>query len=758
MHENILKYDHPARNFNEALPIGNGSLGAMVWGQYPTEKLTLNQDTLWSGEPHCYVRKGAYDAYAEAVRATDRGDIPAAEKAIEEGFVGPFTASYLPMGTLYFDLDPSGAGDYCRKLDMANGIALSSCSGIALEHLASFDHRCIASHLSFSKASAVRIRLESQLKCEIVATEDRILLRGECPASVKENCLPSYNGRGIRFATVVMICTDGVVLAEGGTLAVQNAHYADVFLTCETSYIDHRNISGSNYEALALAEAKACITLGYHAIKQDQAAYYRKHYGAVELCIEEHTSLADTESRLLAKSKDLGLVEALFNFGRYLTIASSAKGSQATNLQGIWNEALCAIWKSNYTVNINTEMNYWQTLMCGLPDFHLPVVELVKKIADTGSVTAKEFYHAGGFVCHHNVDLWGNTVAVGGAGEEFIPGNSNFSFWCGASGWLCRNVFEYYEYTLDQEFLREVAYPLLKAAAAFYLDILRPVGDRLAVSPATSPENQYYLNGALHAMSAWTAMMQSIVEDLFRNCVTCCDILGVDAEWKAELERVIPRLMPFVVDPEGRLLEWDEEKEERDREHRHVSHLYGLYPAELITTERTPELAEACKRVLETRGDEGTGWSLAWKACLWAKLKDGDHALRLILRQLDVIDSAHTSCELWGGGTYPNLFCAHPPFQIDGNFGITAAIAMLFLQCEDAKIKILPALPKAFSNGLVKGLVAKGNIKVDIAWQNGIATKVCLQSPISQTVSLLVNGTLQTIRLESDRAYQYRYE
>jgi alpha-L-fucosidase 2 len=508
---------------------------------------------------------------------------------------------------------------------------------------------------------------------------------------------------------------------------------------------------------LALTEANACVTAGYHVIKQDQAAYYRKHYGAVKMKIENTLSLVDTESRLLAKNRDLGLVELLFNFGRYLTVASSAKGSQATNLQGIWNEALCAIWKSNYTVNINTEMNYWQTLMCGLSEFHLPVVELVKKIADTGSVTAKEFYHANGFVCHHNIDLWGNTVAVGGAGEEFIPGNSNFSFWCGASGWLCRNVFEYYEYTLDQDFLREVAYPLLKAAAEFYLDILHPVGDRLAISPTTSPENQYYLNGEIHAMSTWTAMMQSIVEDLFRNCVTCCDILKVDADWKADLERIIPKLMPFDIDSEGRLLEWDEEKEERDREHRHVSHLYGLYPADLITTESTPRLAQACKRVLETRGDEGTGWSLAWKACLWAKLKDGEHALKLIMRQLDVIDSEHTSCELWGGVTYPNLFCAHPPFQIDGNFGITAAIAMLFLQCEDAKIKILPALPKAFPNGYVNGLVAKGDIKVDIAWQNGIATEVCLQSPTSQTVSLLVNGTLQKIRLESNQPYQYLY-
>lgn len=750
MKEHILKYYEQAKNFNEALPIGNGTLGAMVYGSLPIEKLTLNHDTLWSGSPHTYVREGAREAYIRACKKTDEGDLFEAERIIEEEFTGPFTDSYLPLGTLYYELKDDIGKDYVRFLDMSQGIAVAKTSTVCIEHLASYDYKCIASRITFLKQSDLKITLVSEIKNQSYIEGNTICLTGQCPAVVKDGQEPVYDGTGIEFATFVKVKTDGIVRACDGSLSVENATYAEIFVTVATSFINHRDISDKTYETRAAYNAVKCVAAGYDTIKQKQTEYYNKHYGSVELTLSDNPNQEDTLTRLMSDKKDVGLVELLFNFGRYLTIASSAKGSQATNLQGIWNEQLCAIWKSNYTVNINTEMNYWHTLMCGLSDFHYPVIDLVKKISDTGRTTAKEFYGANGYVCHHNIDLWGNTVAVSGIGDEHIVGNSNFSYWCGAAGWLCRNVFEYYEYTLDKEFLRDTAYPLMKGAAEFYLSILRPVGDRIAISPATSPENHYVVNGEYHSMGKWTTMTQSIVADLFANCVKACDILDIDSDWKQTLVDIIPQLKPFEVGSDGRMLEWDTEVTERDKEHRHVSHLYGLYPADMITTDATPELAEACKKSLEIRGDEGTGWALAWKACLWAKLKDGDHALKMIRRQLDVIDSEHTSCELWGGGTYPNLFCAHPPFQIDGNFGITAAIAMLFLQCEDGVIKILPALPKSFSNGKIKGLVAKGNIKVDIEWENNRTKGITLVSPVPQNVTVMFDDKKINVSLCSE--------
>lgn len=753
MNEHILKYSQPAKNFNEALPIGNGSLGAMVYGSLEREKLTLNSDMLWSGTPHTYVREGAFEAYKRAVGAADRGELAEAERIIEEDFTGPFTCSYLPLGTLWLELDGHDGINYSRRLDMSRGIAYAEASDVRTEHFASFDYKCIASRVEYLKSSGVKIRFESQLKTTIEASKDKMVIHGVCPLSVKEGEEPVYGENTVSFTAVIRLETDGEAVPDTEGIRVENARYVNTFFTVSTSFADHKNVDRRGYSDEAIGDAEKCIDAGYETIKEKQLEYYRKHYGKTELCINDGEYVGCTDERLSSENKDNGLVELLFNFGRYLTVASSAKGSLATNLQGIWNEQLCAVWRSNYTVNINTEMNYWHTLTCGLDSFHYPVIELVKKLSDTGRVTAKNFYGADGWVCHHNTDLWGNTAAVGGMGDEHIIGNSNFSYWSGASGWLCRSVFEYYEYTLDREFLRDTAYPLMKGAAEFYLSVLRPVGDRMAISPATSPENHYVENGELRSMGRWTAMSQSIVADLFGNCIRACEILGTDTEFKQRLEKLLPKLKPFEIASDGRMLEWDREVTERDREHRHVSHLYGLYPADMITTERTPELADACRKSLEARGDEGTGWALAWKACLWAKLKDGDRALKLIRRQLQLIDSEHTSCELWGGGTYPNMLCAHPPFQIDGNFGITAATVMLFLQCEDGKIKLLPALPSELTHGEVRGLYAKGGIRVDIKWSSSRATEVVLLSDNDVFAKVEVNGKTIEVTLEKHEKY-----
>ena len=757
MREYILKYRRPAENFNEALPIGNGSLGAMVYGRYPVEKLTVNQDTLWTGKPHRCLREGAYEAYRDALAMMDAGRVAEAETCIEERFTGPFTDAYLPLGTLTYAFEPGSVRRYARSLHMDAGVARTACEGFVFEHLASAPFHCIASSLRFAQPTAVTIGFSSELACTRTGRGSVLTVRGACPMKVRKK-VPIYpeGEEGVRFAAVLTVDTDGEARVRGGAVSVKNATRIEVFFTTETSFVSHNDIAGTGYAARAYKRATAARKAGYAAIAAAQREYYRRHFGQVELSLSNSAAKRKTTDKRLFTGRDAGLVELLFHYGRYLTIAASAKGSQATTLQGIWNEKISPIWKSNYTVNINTEMNYWPTLPCGLTDFYAPLVDLVKKIADTGADTARHYYHADGFVCHHNIDLWGNTIAVGGEGKEYIPGNAVFSYWNGASGWLCRGLFEYYEYTLDKNYLRKTAYPLMKAAAKFYQSILRPADGKLVISPATSPENQYMLDGRPHCFGRWTTMMQSIVEDLFRSCVRACEILRCDAAWKAELEKIIPRLRVFAVDGDGTLLEWDRSMQERDPRHRHVSHLYGLYPAELISAEKTPELAQACRKTLEKRGDEGTGWSIAWKACLWAKLGEGDHALKLIRRQLQPVESTQTDCAYESGGTYPNLFCAHPPFQIDGNFGAAAAVAMLLLQCGDGEIKILPALPGDLPRGFVRGLAAKGNIRVDIVWNDRAAERVTLVSPITQTITLSVNGEKRRVELKANKKYLYR--
>ncbi len=749
--EHCLRYDRPAENFNEALPLGNGSLGAMVYGQMQHERISLNLDTLWSGTPGIFVRDGAYEAWQDAVEKLRAGDLDGAELALEDRFAGPFTEAYLPLGTLLLDYEIGEGGVYSRTLDMSRGIARAGGELCQKEYLVSSPYRCFAMHIRFRKKTSFAVRLQTPLRHETALEQSTITVTGECPIECKDGKEPVYGEGGTRFAMALRLHTDGTVHTDGDALSVCGARTATVFLAAESSYVDHRNNRGTDYLMQIMDRlSKAC---DYRLLRRAQFEYYKTHYGKVCLSLGQPNRGLEqtTEARLQNAEHDLGLVELLFNYGRYLTVAGSAPGSQAMNLQGIWSEDLHAIWRSNYTVNINTEMNYWPTLVCGLSEFMQPLISFVKKIADTGRETAQKMYHAPGFVCHHNVDLWGHTAPVGGMGEEHIPGNSNFSFWSGAGGWLCRSLYEYYEYTGDEEFLRREAYPIFRAAAEFYLHILQPVGDRLAVFPATSPENQYLIDGKIHAIAPWTAMSQSICYDLFEICVKTCEILEVDREWKMQLWSVMKQLKPFEIDSQGRLMEWDKEYEERDVHHRHPSHLYSLFPAEQITLKSMPKKAQACRRSLEVRGDEGTGWSLAYKICLWAKLKEGDHALSLVRRQLQLIESTHTSCELWGGGTYPNLLCAHPPFQIDGNFGATAGIAMMFLQCEDGAIQILPAKPACFESGSVYGLHAKGNVQVNIEW-SPVRVTVCLKVAREQNVILEFAGKRSTYRCLPNRS------
>ena len=421
------------------------------------------------------------------------------------------------------------------------------------------------------------------------------------------------------------------------------------------------------------------------------------------------------------------------------------------NLQGIWNHRLHAPWAANYTVNINTEMNYWPILPCNLTELNEPLMDMLQDLSLAGQRVAKQYYGADGFVCHHNSDLWRMCAPT--------SGNPCWFFWYNGAGWLSRHAFEQYEYTLDKSFLKDTAYPILKGCAQFYLSILTETPDGyLACSPSTSPENEYILDGEEYSVSQTTTMTMSICRDVLQNTLRSCELLGSDAELADRIREVLPRLLPFRTGKDGRLLEWYDEQEEEDIHHRHVSHLYALHPSNQISVGKTPELAAACRKTLEVRGDDGTGWSLGWKINFWARLRDGDRALHLLDTQLRFVDEQNERYT-GGGGTYANMFDAHPPFQIDGNFGTTAGITEMLVQSLDGKVYLLPALPSKWANGSVSGLRAKGAVTVDLAWRDGKLVKATLTGH-NPTITVMYGNTERTLavngKVELDGNLQIR--
>lgn len=754
--ETKLWYTQQANLFEEALPIGNGTLGAMVYGGVQKEKLSLNLDTLWSGKQQDYVSENAPAVYKQAQQLMLEGKVSEAEDLMVNKFNNMWSAYYLPMANLYLESDRADTTGYRRELDLASAIATTQTAHAVREAFVSFPHKCLVIR-EIGKKANYKIHLDSQLQYKVTAEGNNLILSGRCPAEGGSRWKDSgyepfiyTEDEGITFTLALKIITDGKVTAADDALTVQNASELTILVAAESSYAGHGQPYDETHEAKCRQLLDRAASAGFSALRaahaQDHAALYNR------VCLDLHAEPCDlpTNERLAREEKDKGLVEILFNYGRYLTIASSRPGSQATNLQGIWNEHLVAPWRANYTVNINTEMNYWPTLMCGLTECTQPLVELIRKISQTGRAAAQNFYGAEGFTSHHNVDLWGHASPVGGRDN---PSSNLYANWCLSSGWLCAHLFWQYEYTLDEDFLRSTAYPIMKEAAKFYLSVMIEDNGELILCPSSSPENAYYGDdGKKHALTKKATMSQAIIYELLTNCLKSCRILGIDADFAARLQAALDKIHPHTIGADGRLLEWDKDYEDTEVHHRHVSHLYGLFPGEQITCEATPELAEACKKTLEVRGDAGTGWSLGWKVNLWAKLKDGDRTLKLVHNQLTYVSSTETKYAGMGG-TYPNMLDAHPPFQIDGNFGVTSGIAQMFVQHENGKILILPALPSSFADGEIRGLRTKGNVTVSIRWKGGKAEKVTLVSPFTQVVQVQVNDQLIEVSLKADEVY-----
>ncbi|MDD3410541.1 MAG: glycoside hydrolase N-terminal domain-containing protein, partial [Eubacteriales bacterium] len=681
-----------------------------------------------------------------------------AQRVLEQDVCGDFFESYLPMGTLTAADDcGANAGEYRRSLDLDNACALTSYTANGCRVLrtvyASFPANALVMEWRFSQPRTLRLSLSSLLRGE--ACEGPLLmLRGQCPSRVE----PSYVSHpdpvrydpahpGIRFAMGLRTQTDGQAEKDADGLTIRQATRVLAVLMAETSFQDFQTDptdEGWRCEARLRERLNAC-ELDAGALWLAHLADYQALETACTLKLPHVPSPLPTDERLRAfAGDDAGLYELLFRYGRYLMIASSREGSQAANLQGIWNAELRAPWSGNYTLNINTEMNYWPVFSAHLGCCAQPLVQLVKELSQKGGEVARAVHGAPGWCAYHNADLWRSSGPVG----NHQAGSACYGYWPMGGAWLCRTVWERYEYTRDEAYLRDTALPLLEGAARFLLSQLcENAQGELVLCPATSSENNYLLNGETLAVASSTAMMQSLCEDVLQNTRSARKALGLEAD--ADIEAALSRLKRPAIGLDGRVLEWDGELEEAEPHHRHISHLYGLHPAQLIAWDSA--LGRACKRSLEARGDEGTGWSLAWKVNQWARLRDGDHALCLLNQQLHTVEPQVK--DTWaGGGSYPNLFCAHPPFQIDGNFGAVSGMLEMLVQSDEQRVTLLPALPARWPEGELTGACARGGLELSLAWKNGRLTHARVMASRDGTYELDCAGAHWTLALTQNES------
>lgn len=759
----VLWYDEPASEWTEALPVGNGRLGAMIYGGIKEETIQFNEETLWTGQPHDYAHDSAYEVLDELRKLLWNGKQNEAHRLASERFmsqpVGQF--SYQPCGNISLVFpDHIDATDYVRKLDLESALSTINYKvnnvRYRREIFASEPDQAIVIHIESSKRGELNfiVGLNSpHSKHDVTVDGEEIVLTG------RANNYPEELERGgfypeskLTFEAHLKVINKGGKLEEYERgIKIINANSATLILVAATSYVNFQDISAEPAERCR----QHMINLNSKTYKQlikRHTEDYKALFSRVYLDLgSSEISYRPTDERLISfkHDEDPCLISLLYQYGRYLLISSSREGTQPANLQGIWNDKLTPPWDSKYTININTEMNYWPAEVTNLSELSDPLIRMTEELTISGKNVARKHYNLNGWVTHHNTDLWRGAAPIN---------NSNHGIWVTGGAWLCQHLWWHYQFTGDIAYLRNVAYPVLKNASVFFTEYLVPDPNNpawLVSGPSNSPE----LGGLVMAPT----MDHQIIRNLLGNTIEAAEVLNVDREFTDKLIEVRSKIAPNLIGRYGQLQEWLIDKDDPHNQHRHVSHLWGLFPGNEIHPLITPELAEASKITLSHRGDGGTGWSRAWKINFWARLLDGDHSFRL-LKNLMV--PAYTELKDFNdkGGLYLNLFCAHPPFQIDGNFGATSGITEMILQSHlrdnngDYYQDLLPALPSKLKRGEVSGIKGRGGFEFTIQWDNNTLVSVVVMSNLGNKLNLRFNGKLISVETSPGKTYSFLLE